>query len=50
MTEVATHRLTRHGEVSGDLADRCPLAMEFMDLLDAVDAATSLGESSLLSR
>ena len=50
MTEEATHRLPRHGKISGDLPDRCPLAMEFLDLLEPLDSTTSFGESRRLSR
>ena len=50
MTEVATHRLPRHGEVSGDLPDRRALAMEFMDPLEPLDATTSLGRARLRCR
>ena len=49
-TEVATHRLPRHGEVSGDLADRRPLPTEFMDPLEPLDAPPSLRERGFLSR
>jgi hypothetical protein len=50
VTEEATHRLPRHGEISGDLPDWRPLAMEFMDLPEPLDPAMSLGLVRRLSR
>ena len=49
MTEEATHRPPRHDKISGDLPDWCPLAMEFMNLLEPLDPTTSFGKSRLLS-
>ena len=49
-TEVATHRLPRHVEFSGDLSDRHPLPTEFMDPLEPLDTPLSLGERGFLSR
>ena len=50
VTEVATHRSPRHGKISGDLPDRCLLAMKLMDLLEPLDPTTPFGKSGLLSR
>jgi len=38
------------GEVASDLTDRRALAMEFMDLLEALDATTSLGQRGFTSK
>ena len=49
-TEVATYRFPRHAELAGDLADRRPLAVQFMDPLESLDASLSLGQLGLMSR
>jgi hypothetical protein len=48
-SKVMTHCPPRNREISGDLSDRRPLTMEFMDLLGPLDP-TSFGKSRLLSR
>jgi hypothetical protein len=48
--EVASHRLPRHAEISGDLAERRSLPAEFVDPLESLDAPSSLRQRRLLSR
>jgi hypothetical protein len=49
VAEVAAHRLPRHGEFAGDLSDRRPLPMEFMDPLEPLDAPPPLRQRGFLS-